>query len=59
MAYVTEMEGELKQAKRDRVFITHSGCDRELVEAVRAYLISLDHFDEVLETVAGGVISSH
>lgn len=59
MAYVTEMEEELKQAKKDRVFITHSGCDRELVEAVRTYLISLNHFDEVLETVAGGVISSH
>lgn len=59
MAYVTEMEEELKQAKKDRVFITHSGCDRELVEAVRTYLTSLDHFDEVLETVAGGVISSH
>ena len=59
MAYVTDMEEELKQAKKDRVFITHSGCDRELVEAVRTYLISLDHFDEVLETVAGGVISSH
>lgn len=58
-AYVTDMEEELKQAKKDRVFITHSGCDRELVEAVRTYLISLDHFDEVLETVAGGVISSH
>ncbi|MDE6642052.1 MAG: DegV family protein [Acetatifactor sp.] len=59
MAYVTDMEEELKQAKKDRVFITHSGCDRELVEAVRTYLISLNHFDEVLETVAGGVISSH
>lgn len=59
MTYVTDMEEELKQAKKDRVFITHSGCNRELVEAVRAYLISLDHFDEVLETVAGGVISSH
>lgn len=59
MTYVTDMEDELKQAKKDRVFITHSGCDRELVEAVRTYLISLDHFDEVLETVAGGVISSH
>ena len=59
MTYVTDMEEELKQAKKDRVFITHSGCDRELVEAVRAYLISLNHFDEILETVAGGVISSH
>lgn len=59
MAYVTDMEEELKQAKKDRVFITHSGCDRELVETVRTYLASLNYFDEILATVAGGVISSH
>jgi len=59
MAYVTDMEEALKKAKKDRVFITHSGCDRELVEQVREYLVSLGHFDEILETVAGGVISSH
>lgn len=59
MAYVTDMEDALKKAKKDRVFITHSGCDREIVEQVRAYLDSLHHFDEILETRAGGVISSH
>lgn len=59
MSYVKDMEEELKRAKKDRVFITHSGCDRELVEAVRIYLASLNRFDEILETVAGGVISSH
>lgn len=59
MSYVKDMEEDLKRAKKERVFITHSGCDRELVEAVRAYLSSLNRFDEILETVAGGVISSH
>lgn len=59
MSYVADMEADLKQAKRDRVFITHSGCDKELVEKVRAYLQSLEHFDEILETRAGGVVSSH
>lgn len=59
MAYVTDMEEELRKAKKDRVFITHSGCDAKLVEEVRSYLLSLGHFDEVLETRAGGVISSH
>ena len=57
--YVKDMEEDLKKAKKDRVFITHSGCDPSLVEEVRAYLTSLDRFDEILETVAGGVISSH
>ena len=48
-----------KNARPERVFITHSGCKQETVEKVRAYLEELDVFDEILETRAGGVISSH
>ncbi len=59
MDYVRDMESELKTANKERVFITHSGCAAKDVEQVRAYLESLQHFDEILETVAGGVISSH
>jgi fatty acid-binding protein DegV len=59
MNYVTSMEEELKQADPARVFITHSGCDAALVSEVRAYLEGLGYFKEVLETRAGGVISSH
>ncbi len=59
MNYVTSMEEELKQADSARVFITHSGCDAALVSEVRAYLEGLGYFKEVLETRAGGVISSH
>lgn len=57
--YVKDMEPALKTAQTERVFITHSGCDKEIVDSVRAYLESLDHFDEILETRAGAVISSH
>lgn len=57
--YVHDLEEDLKSAKKDRVFITHSGCDKEVVEAVRSYLEGLQVFDEILETRAGGVISSH
>ena len=57
--YVHDLEQDLKSAKKDRVFITHSGCDREVVEAVRSYLEGLQVFEEILETRAGGVISSH
>ena len=56
---VREMEADLKGARKDRVFVTHSGCDEALVEQVKEYLSSLNHFDEILETRAGGVISSH
>lgn len=59
LEYVKDMETDLKSACADRVFITHSGCDREIVESVRAYLESLHYFDEILETRAGAVVSSH
>lgn len=59
MDYVKDMEKDLKNARPERVFITHSGCKQETVEKVRAYLEELDVFDEILETRAGGVISSH
>ena len=59
MSYVKDMEKDLQSARPDRVFITHSGCDHVIVEAVREYLKSLGVFAEILETRAGGVISSH
>lgn len=57
--YAKEMEAELLTAKKDRVFITHSGCEAEVLESVQEYLESLQYFDEILITRAGGVISSH
>lgn len=59
MAYVKDMEADLKAARPERIFITHSGCSREVVEEVRSYLKGLNIFCEILETRAGGVISSH
>ena len=59
MSYVKDMETDLKAARPDRVFITHSGCDAATVESVRSYLESLGVFHEILETRAGGAVSSH
>ena len=59
LSYAKDLEEDLKNAKKDRVFITHSGCDTDIIESVREYLESLNIFDEILETRAGGVISSH
>ncbi len=59
MDYVKDMEADLKSARKERVFITHSGCDEEIVDMVRQYLEGLNHFDEILETRAGSVVSSH
>lgn len=58
-AYVDGLMPVLASADPRRVFITHSGSDREIVEAVRERLEALSYFEEILETRAGGVISSH
>lgn len=58
-AYARDLEPAMRRAKKDRVFITHSGCAPEIVDAIRDYLKQLEIFDEILETRAGGVISSH
>ncbi len=59
--YAREMEPELLKARPERVFVTHTVQDsgRETVEKVCEYLRSLGYFKEILETKAGGVISSH
>ena len=59
MAYVDGLMPALKVADTRRVFITHSGSDREIIDAVKEKLVALDRFDEILVTQAGGVISSH
>jgi len=58
-AYVEDMRGDLLKARRDRVFITHSGCSAEDIEWVRQYLADLKLFAEIHITRAGCVISSH
>ena len=59
MEYAKDLEPQLKNARKERVFITHSGCDQEDLDAVKAYLESLGHFEEILTARAGSVISSH
>lgn len=59
MAYAKDLEPAMRKAKRDRVFITHSGCEQETVDMVREFLEKLGIFREILITRAGGVISSH
>lgn len=59
LSYAKDLEEALKTAKPDRVFITHSGCREETISLIKEYLEGLDHFNEILITRAGGVISSH
>ena len=57
--YVKDLEPQIKNAKTDRVFITHSGCEEEIIDSIYQYLEELELFKEILITRAGGVISSH
>lgn len=42
-----------------RIFVTHSGVPKEIVEQVIALVKELHPFEEVIETVAGSTISCH
>ena len=57
--YAKELEPQLLQADPKHVFLTHSGCSESVVDSLVSYLESLNYFDEIHVTVAGGVISSH
>ncbi len=59
MKYCKDKEPYLKEADPARIFITHSGCPRNIIEEVASYLKNTGIFEEVLETRAGSVISSH
>lgn len=57
--YVEDLKPALLHAHPERVFITHSGCDEEIIQAVKEQVESLGYFREILITRAGSVISSH
>lgn len=58
-SYARDMEEQLLKADPSRVFITHSGIDKEIEQEIYEYIKSLNYFKEILITRAGGVISSH
>ena len=57
--YAKDLEEAMRNAYTNRVFVTHTCQDEEGPKAVIEYVKSLGIFDEVLETKAGGVVSSH
>ena len=59
MTYVKDLEEQIKNARADRVFLTHSGCDEALLQSIYDYVKELNIFEEIHITRAGGVISSH
>ena len=57
--YVTDLAAQYPKYDKTRCFITHSNADESVVEVARQKVKELFAFDEVLETVAGSVITGH
>lgn len=57
--YAQDQTAEMRKARKNHVFITHSGCDQKMIDAALEQVKALDYFDEIHITRAGGVISSH
>lgn len=59
---LTYVRGRLEgrtEIDHSRIFVTHSGVPAEIVEKVKALVLELQPFEEVIETRAGCTISSH
>ena len=59
MKYAKDLEEALLHADPSTVFITHSGCENDLIEDVKKELEELNYFENIHITRAGSVISSH
>ncbi len=57
--YIEERIGTGEDLVLDRVFVTHAGCDPEIVDACVEKVRTLAPFGEILVTRAGCTISSH
>ena len=57
--YVEERLQNIDDIDTTRVFVTHAGCDEDIVNAIVEQVKSKGIFDEVLLTRAGCTVSSH
>lgn len=57
--YISELREEFPVYDKTRCFITHSTADASLVELAKKCVADLFEFDEVIETVAGSIVTSH
>lgn len=59
LQYVRERLDGRDDLALDRIFVTHTPCRPETVEAVKAEIQTYAPFSEIIETTAGCTISSH
>ena len=57
--YVKDRLSDYSDIELDRIFITHGGCDDEIVNAVYESVKSIAPFKEVLVSRAGCTVSAH
>jgi DegV family protein with EDD domain len=57
--YVQDLKELYPNYDKSRCFVTHSSADAELVNAAKEAVKELFDFDEIIETVAGSIITSH
>lgn len=57
--YVEDLKAQYPSYDRTRAFITHSTADESVVKTAWRKVKELFEFDEILETVAGSVITGH
>lgn len=57
--YIAERIGAASDIELDRIFVTHAGCDDEIVQKCVEQVKAIAPFKEVLMTRAGCTVSSH
>jgi DegV family protein with EDD domain len=57
--YIADLKEKYPSYDKTRCFITHSSAEQDLVDAAKAKVAELFDFDEVIETVAGSIVTSH
>lgn len=58
--YVEDRLKDRQDIDPARIFITHTRCDAECVEAVRAAILKhMPDFEEIIETTAGSTVTTH
>ncbi len=57
--YIADRIGDGSGIRKNRIFVTHAGCDDEIVQQCVAQVQAMGIFDEVLVTRAGCTVSAH
>ena len=57
--YIDDLKEMYPKYDKARCFVTHSSAEPELVEAAKQKVKEVFEFDEVIETVAGSIVTSH